>query len=437
MITYLSPSRQAYCEMCVPEAYTSRKENALLLLNALLERDVLDSGHYFLYENANAETRIVANPFAFLRIDNEAVSLIVIETRETLQQRVSPDPLKQAEALLRQVPLLDAVAYGYISFDLVHSHFDYRQTVHDPLLLFLIPTLEIVLTLYCIRIRSLDPRIAQEVLTIWQQVQQQVLPPTPRATSLALVETDRAWYEEAVHTLIKGIYCDASSHGPFQKAILSRAVAVPRPLDMAETYALVQRVPTAHSYCFHLERDAAVCASLETLLEATDIRTRALTGTRPHGCSVEKDTALEQELRRSQEQLSKHFMSVYAVQDEHRSVCAAHSLRIQHLGAVQKYLAVQYLASRLLRQLATSKTAWDALRAVFPRITVSGIAKATDIAWIDSLDPSARGLYAEAIRRISTTETADFVIAIRTVFHRDGHATFHAGAGIISDSESC
>src|SRR5205085_10018995 len=127
--------------------------------------------------------------------------------------------------------------------------------------------------------------------------------------------------------------------------------------------------------------------------------------------------------------------SVLEVQHELESVCIDESVSIRGLAHVQKYRTVQHLASRLSGVLAPPYTVWDALRALFPGVTVSGIAKATALEWITRLEPTPRGMYAGAIGWISNNGAADLAIAIRTIFQRGNTVSFHAGVGIVTDSD--
>ena len=54
---------------------------------------------------------------------------------------------------------------------------------------------------------------------------------------------------------------------------------------------------------------------------------------------------------------------------------------------------------------------------------------------IAELERSPRGVYCGAIGYVSVTGAMDLNIPIRTIVLREGEATFHAGAGIVWDSE--
>jgi anthranilate/para-aminobenzoate synthase component I len=54
---------------------------------------------------------------------------------------------------------------------------------------------------------------------------------------------------------------------------------------------------------------------------------------------------------------------------------------------------------------------------------------------IDELEPHARGVYTGAIGYFAPDGTSHFNIAIRTVVQQGRRLTFHAGGGIVADSE--
>ena len=54
---------------------------------------------------------------------------------------------------------------------------------------------------------------------------------------------------------------------------------------------------------------------------------------------------------------------------------------------------------------------------------------------IAELERAPRGVYCGAIGYVSVTGAMDLNIPIRTIVIRGGEATFHAGAGIVWDSE--
>ena len=54
---------------------------------------------------------------------------------------------------------------------------------------------------------------------------------------------------------------------------------------------------------------------------------------------------------------------------------------------------------------------------------------------INELEPSGRGLYSGSFGYIGFCRQLDFNILIRTIFIKNGEASFHVGAGIVADSD--
>jgi salicylate synthetase len=246
---------------------------------------------------------------------------------------------------------------------------------------------------------------------------------------------------QGVQTITDAIHQDAATSGPFQKAILSHAITVSDKgdLDLLETYRLAEEYNTSvRSYSFRLGNDAAVGCSPETLLEADStgmVASNPLAGTRWRGKTPEEDARLTAMLGASHKQRTEHLLSVLEVQRELESVCKTGSVAVRGLAHIQKYRTVQHLASRLCGILAPPYTTWDALRVLFPGVTVSGIAKPVSLEWITRLEPTPRGMYAGAIGWINSSGAADMAIAIRTIFQRGETVLFQAGAGIVADSD--
>jgi salicylate synthetase len=439
MLTLSKRTSLAYYEAFLP-VHPGQEQDALSLLRMLLDRQLITHDQFFLYRNVAGETRIVGDPFAVVTVDTEVISFSCLETGQLRQEAVSMNPFKQVERILWNAPLPSSTAYGYITFDLLRHSFAYgkEKQLESPLLCFLIPKIEIRLTAQGAYVRCVDTQVMRTIADIWEEVMHQERPAAARPTPLTITTEDRAWYEQAVRTLVAAIGQDASLDGPLQKVILSRSLQGSGPMDLLGTYELVQKEPLARSYCFRLGQDAAVGASPEILFQADaagHIRTHPLAGTRWRGASQEEDARLKAQLQASRKQQMEHLISAVAVQSELETVCQQGTVSIRNMAHVQQYRTVQHLASQISGQLAPSKTSWDALQAVFPGVTVSGISKAAAIAWIDCLEQTPRGLYAGAIGWMSQDGSADLAIAIRTIFQRGSRTVFQAGAGIVLDSD--
>src|SRR5690606_35591369 len=194
---------------------------------------------------------------------------------------------------------------------------------------------------------------------------------------------------------------DRIRHGEFDKVIMSRRVDVPFAVDMPATYATVRRENTpARSFLLDLGGWQAAGVSPETVLEADGnglATTQPLAGTRARTGDAERDRALRDDLLSDPKEIYEHATSVRLAYTELDSVGS--TTRVSEFLTVKERGSVQHLASRVETLLPADRTSWDALAAVYPAITASGIPKAPACAAIDDLEPGTRGLYSGAVVR--------------------------------------
>ena len=222
------------------------------------------------------------------------------------------------------------------------------------------------------------------------------------------------------------------------KAIIARSLKLAGELDILGTYVLAGKTNNcARSYCFNLGDIGAVGFSPETLMEVDCngfVVTNPLAGTRPRGVSIEEDIKFSNELFTDAKEVKEHALSVWLAQDEIAAVCIPDTVKILNFMEVKKYRCVQHLSSRVGGQLKPDNTLWDALKVLFPGITVSGINKEKALEWIDRLESEPRGIYAGGIGWVNSQGEADIAIALRSVFQYGNCLHLNAGAGIVAES---
>jgi para-aminobenzoate synthetase component 1 len=162
---------------------------------------------------------------------------------------------------------------------------------------------------------------------------------------------------------------------------------------------------------------------------------RPIKGTRPRGANAAKDAALARELTASEKDRAENVMIVDLLRNDLGKVCRTGSVDVPKLFVLESHPTVHHLVSTVTGVLADGADAFDLVRAAFPGGSVTGAPKIRAMQIIAELERAPRGVYCGAIGYISVTGAMDLNIPIRTIVLRDGEATFHAGAGIVWDSE--
>lgn len=418
MVTELKPAI-TYQEMFIPG-----KRNAIVVLQNFLQAGIFDN--YVMYEKDD-EVRIAGNELARVAVSRDTVQL---QSGGKFYTEAATDPFQQVGKLLRSLPIKNWTAYGYVAFDIAGFYSSYSKAIQQPLLYFLVPEIELRFTatgVYVRSIGSLEPLL--DLLTIDRQPSNYV------PIGLEQDAADCEPYIQRVKTLIEAI-----RRNELHKAILSRSKKLTGNLDLLGTYIIGANANNAaRSYCFNLGDVRAVGFSPEILMEVYEdgsVITNPLAATRPRGQDSEADARLEAELFTDAKEVKEHALSIWLAQSEVASVCVPETVQIFNFMEVKKYRCVQHLSSRVGGKLKPDHTLWDALKVLFPGVTVTGIDKLRALEWIDRLEDEPRGIYAGGIGWVDSNGAADLAIAIRSVYQYGDAIHLNAGAGIVAESDT-
>ncbi len=204
-------------------------------------------------------------------------------------------------------------------------------------------------------------------------------------------------------------------------------VAAPPP----EVY-LALRAANPAPYCAYLDiGDAQILSSSpECFLKINNrhVLTRPIKGTRPRST----DPA---ELLASPKDNAELLMITDLERNDLGRVCQFGSVHVRELKRVETFATVHHLVATVEGLLRRDVSHVDCVRACFPGGSITGAPKIRAMQIIDELEPHARGVYCGAIGYFGPNGESHFNIAIRTVVQQGSRLTFHAGGGIVADSE--
>ena len=247
------------------------------------------------------------------------------------------------------------------------------------------------------------------------------------------VRVDTAQYRDRVARAVGEI-----AAGHYDKVILSRCYDVPFAVDFPATYRRGRLGNTpARSFLLHLAGIRALGFSPELVAAVTGdgaVITEPLAGTRAFGRGAEHDRRARTELETDTKEIVEHVISVRTSLQEIGEVAEPGSAVVRDFMTIRERGSVQHLGSTVAGTLGPEHNRMDALEALFPAVTASGIPKARGIDAIMRLDENPRGLYSGAVVKFSSDGGMDAALVLRAAYEREGQTWLRAGAGIIAGS---
>ena len=227
--------------------------------------------------------------------------------------------------------------------------------------------------------------------------------------------------------------------GDIYQANLSRSWRATTPADYSAA-ALYRRLRTTNPAPFaalaQFGTFRILSSSPERLLQIRGRRvdTRPIAGTHPRGATDEDDRALAAALIAHPKERAEHVMLIDLARNDLGRVCVGGSVRVDEYMAVETYAHVHHIVSNVTGELRPDVTPVQALRAVFPGGTITGVPKVRCMQIIAELEAAPRGPYTGSLGYINHDGSADFNILIRTISIHGRELEMRAGAGIVADS---
>jgi salicylate synthetase len=257
--------------------------------------------------------------------------------------------------------------------------------------------------------------------------------PDLRGASAVDVVADPSAYRDRVASAVGEL-----AAGRYHKVILSRSLEVPFALDFPSTYRLARRHNTpVRSFLLRLGGIRAVGYSPELVAAVHHdglVVTEPLAGTRALGRGEVRDRQARDELESNSKEIVEHAISVRSSLQEMAEIAEPGTAVVTDFMTVRERGSVQHLGSTVSGRLGTGNDRMDALEALFPAVTASGIPKANGVEAIMRLDEGPRGLYSGAVVIFSADGGLDAALTLRAAYECDGRTWLRAGAGIIEES---
>jgi anthranilate synthase component 1 len=228
--------------------------------------------------------------------------------------------------------------------------------------------------------------------------------------------------------------------GDIYQTNLSRPwrVELERDPDIASLYNRLCTTNPAPFAALAQWRGAAIVSSSPERLarvEGRRIDTRPIAGTRPRSRRPGDDIAEMTALAAHPKERAEHIMLIDLERNDLGRVCEAGTVKVDELMTIESYAHVHHIVSNVTGVLRSDVTPIEALRAVFPGGTITGVPKFRCMQIIAELEGVGRGAYTGSLGYLNRNGTMDLNILIRTMAVTGRQIEFRAGAGIVADSE--
>lgn len=380
---------------------------------------------YLLYEHTG-QWVLAGGVEAMIELDSD--ELRVIRDGKTLRQQWSGRPGSVLGAAIDALLEETDQVFGWIAFEFGVYKYGLQQRLAPgtPLARLFWPSSRIVVSQDGISLSSDAHR--QAVLELLRGGV-----PDLRETRGIDIFADGSNYRDRVNTVIGEI-----AAGQYDKVILSRSVEVPFALDFPSTYRLGRRHNTpVRSFLLQLGGIRALGYSPELVTAVRrdgEVITEPLAGTRALGRGPANDRQARDDLESNSKEIVEHAISVRTSLQEMIEIAEPGTAVVTDFMTVRERGSVQHLGSTVAGRLDASSDRMDALEALFPAVTASGIPKGAGVEAIMRLDEGPRGLYSGAVVMVSADGALDAALTLRAAYESHGKTWLRAGAGIIEES---
>jgi para-aminobenzoate synthetase component 1 len=281
-----------------------------------------------------------------------------------------------------------------------------------------------------------DPVIASErLLAAARRRSDPEIPQGPLSRDPVISRPNRGGFEAAVTRIVERI----ASGEIFQMNLCRRLETA---LPASSLWPLYQRLraasPAALGAFLDLGKGQAVLSiSPEQFLavRGREVESRPIKGTRPRGANPREDRALVRELLESEKDRAELTMIVDVVRNDLGRVCETGSVEVTSHAELMTLPTLHHTVSSVRGLLRPDAGPSALLRAAFPPASITGAPKIQAMAAIAAEEERRRGPVMGALGWISLGGDLELAVAIRTAAASGGRIAYHAGCGIVADSD--
>ena len=213
-------------------------------------------------------------------------------------------------------------------------------------------------------------------------------------------------------------------------------------LPESQVWPLYQRLraisPASQGAWLDLGKGRAVLSASPELflsMEAGQVRSCPIKGTRPRGATDEEDGALARALQQSEKDRAELAMIVDVTRNDLGRVCRAGSVAVTRHAGLMTLPTVHHTYSEVTGVLRAECGAADLLRACFPPASITGAPKIRAMQVAAEEEGYRRGPAMGAVGWISMAGNLELSVAIRTAMAAEGRVWYLAGCGITAESK--
>jgi anthranilate/para-aminobenzoate synthase component I len=163
--------------------------------------------------------------------------------------------------------------------------------------------------------------------------------------------------------------------------------------------------------------------------------TSPIKGTRPRGADATADAALARELDADPKERAELAMILDVERNDLGRIARTGSVRLLAPPRVVTHPTIHHRVATVGARLAPGTDRRALLAAMLPSGSVTGAPKIRAMEVIAELEPVRRGLYTGAFGALRHDGGLSLAMAIRTLTIQAGEGHYHAGGGIVADSD--